>query len=353
MDRSKFSEAIQSDDQSTLDIFLSDAAQNSDSLREFLQHLLVLSASSTHFRWHPECGWLHPTVVLNSVKNICALRSENPSLPFLKYAIDIVREAEPSPRDSEWRHVSEEEKTKPLFVMDFRAALKDGDVDSALREAAKILLMSENKTYVLEIICESLLSQFDVFGLLTYSFYRASAFCPKEDSHHFVSTMLEFILNSESRAKSNLEDSPVYPVVYASAHRIQSSESVLQNSFQRLGLLENDRFSKIFETGNGSSSNLRSGSDIVEAWASDDPETLGDVFKSEVQSGDKSWPVKLIEARLMKGEEISPFWIVMLDSIQYLLRIGTGWSETDLVVYLQSHAVLEKVRNTLNFDLME
>lgn len=353
MDRNKFSEAIQSHDQSTLDIFLSDAAQNSDSLREFLQHLLVLSASSTKFEWHPECGWLHPTVVLNSVKNICALRSENPSLPFLKYAIDIVREAKPSPRDSEWRQVSEEERTKPLFVMDFRAALKDGDVDSALRVAAKILLMSENKTYVLEIICDSFLSKFDVFGLLTYSFYRASAFCSKEDSHHFVSTMLEFILSSESNAKSNLEDSPLYPVVYASAHRIQSSESVLQNSFQRLGVLETPSISENSETVNGSASGKRNGMDIVEAWVSNDPESLGEAMKREVQSGDKSWPVKLIEARLMKGEEISPFWIVMLDSVQYLLRVGTGWRETDLVVYLQSHAVLEKVRNTLNFDLME
>lgn len=330
LEQSKVSVAIQANDQATLDILINKSTQDPDSLREFLQHLLVHSAASQQFHWHPELGWVHPTVILNSVKNICGLKLDNPSLPLLNYAVEIARDAQSSPRDSDWRKVSEKERIKPLFVMDFRQALANRDIDSALSEAAKMLLMSDNKSYVLEIICDSLLDQFDAFGLLTYSFYRSAAFCPKADAHYFVSSLIEFILGPESISKSNLEERTIHPILFAAVQRLQSSESVLQSSFLKLGELNSPDFSENGGGGNGTGLNKKPVKDIVTAWKSGNPETLGMMIKGEAKSGDNSWPVTLAEARLIEGEDMSPFWLVALDAVQYLVREGSGWSMTDL-----------------------
>jgi len=89
---------------------------------------------------------VHPTVILNSVKNICGLRLDNPSLPLLNYAVEIARDAQSSPRDSDWRKVSEKERIKPLFVMDFRQALANRDIDSALSLSLGSILPKSRRT---------------------------------------------------------------------------------------------------------------------------------------------------------------------------------------------------------------
>ncbi|MFQ6608729.1 MAG: hypothetical protein ACE5EE_09360 [Fidelibacterota bacterium] len=333
MNRNNLLELIQAGDLDAIERYLNHFVINPESLRKYLQYLLVLSSPSTHFQWREECGWLHPIVVLNAIKNICGSRIENPSFPLLKYATSLKGFPDKVPLQGTWPQISEEERIKPLFIMDFRTALAAKDFDAALFEAAKIKLMSENKTYVLEIICDAFLDQFATVGLLSYSFYRAGAFCPQEDVQHFVFSLLEFLLSPASTSSSFPETDSSLPAVYAAIHRLQNTGSVLENSFSKVELSE-------FKIPPGNSvapeiaqSALR-GNDIYEAWTGSDPETLGILMQDITLSGDKSWPLQLVEKRLLNGEEINPFWLVKLDTVQYLLRVDAGWGAVDLAFYL-------------------
>ncbi|MFQ6674187.1 MAG: hypothetical protein ACE5GH_05315, partial [Fidelibacterota bacterium] len=191
----------------------------------------------------------HPLVVLNALKNLVSLRLDRPSKTLMEYATRLAAESRPEEPDDGWLQVPAEILAQPLVVLDLLWALEEGDRERAFREAARISLVSENKFYVMEILTEVCLHEFERWAPFGYALNRTCAFCRGKDIKSFVWTLLNAISRHPVRTVPSVLPkafrvgayaSPVLGggdlkdvVMLAVAHRFWHLDSVKQATYRK------------------------------------------------------------------------------------------------------------------------
>ena len=184
----------------------------------------------------------HPIVILNSIKNLLSLRRNNPSTHLLTYLVEYALNLEPQKSVLSWAAVSDEELNQPAFVMDFSQSLENSDKEKTLFEASKLVKLSDNKFYLMDVLLESALYCQDELIFDGFAFHRAAVFSGNDFADQFLLNFLEAVMNHQITGKkfSGVEDFDIHEIasyilktndlksvlMYATLERIWNLESV-------------------------------------------------------------------------------------------------------------------------------
>ena len=333
----KVNQALLDNDNESLIHLINKSVNDETSLRIFLQ--LVFQFIVRNKRLIDDNPPIdHPIVFLNSIKNVLSLRRNDPSTRLLIYLIEYVLNLESKKSELQWATVSDKELNQPAFVMDFSKALENSEKEKALFEASKLVKLSDNKFYLMDVLLESALYCQDELIYDGFAFHRAAAFSGNDFADQFLLHFLEVLMNHQITGKkfSEVEDFDIHEIassilktndlksvlMYATLERIWNLESVKKKDLRSAILY---KLLEVYETfhvnSNGKFEHTKRSHNIIDAFTSGDKNILSSVIQQKQEESNRNWAVELAEYWLSENKDIIPSQFVMLDAIQHLCHV--------------------------------
>ncbi|MFQ6616409.1 MAG: hypothetical protein ACE5HZ_06530 [Fidelibacterota bacterium] len=339
-------EALASGDLESCRSFIRSSLIDEPSLRTYFQSLLAYAAL------HPlESARSHPVVTLNSLKNLVSLRLNIPSEPLVTQATKVSLSLRPDPPDKSWRGVSPERLNEPFFVMDLLTALEEGDREKAFEEAARMSHISDNETYLVDILTEAALREFPRLGLFGYAFHRAAVFCRGKDITPFAYRLLEAVSQEPigppfptipDGFRVDVFAGPVLTsgdtgevILLAVADRLWNLDSMKGTAYRRavVGWL-GQRWAQVATLEKPAPGPKGQRGDWPELLKNGDTEAVASSLIHVRESEDSIWPVEVAETWISQGITEDPNHFVMLDALQHLVKVLPEEYMTLLAQYL-------------------
>ena len=333
----RVNQALLDNDNEALIHLIDKSVNDETSLKIFLQLVFQFVISNKNLiNKKPSID--HPIVFLNSIKNLLSLRRNDPSTRLLIYLAEYVLNLESKKSELQWATVSDKELNQPAFVMDFSQALENNEKEKALFEASKLVKLSDNKFYLMDVLLESTLYCKDQLIFDGFAFHKAAAFSGKDFDGQFLLNFLEVVLNHQITVKkfSGVEDFDIHEIassilrtndlksvlMYATLVRIWNLESVKKRDLRSAVLYKLlETFESFHVNSNGKFKHTKSTYNIKDAFTSGNKNILSSVIYQKQEESNRSWAVELAEYWLSENENIISGQFVMLDAIQHLCNV--------------------------------
>ncbi len=307
-------------------------------LKHFFLDLFQFSASNHRTYTAPDDNSAHPLRTFNSLKNLAALRLESPSRPIVEKSIEICHQFERSGDRPVKPELKEEELQQPLFTQDFLWALTEGETEKARHEAAKIVVVSDNPSAVMEMVMEVTAHHMDALGAFVYGVYRSAVFCGGKKLEPFLDLVLTEVTKRTRpmEVSDSLQYDSLHPFLddvlrngddrivslFSTALRLWDMDSVRQSGYRKgLKVWADRKFKpKSFTEDNGVSWKGSPADSVVTAIEGNNLSQLAHTLLWVRSTDDWSWATDLAEKWIESFEtEESDF--LMLDSLQSFTRV--------------------------------
>jgi hypothetical protein len=143
----------------------------------------------------------HPLVLVQATKGLIGLRPERPSRRLMDFASKMCSSGASQPVDRELLRVSPEELGLTISVHDLEAAILAGDLDEAHRQTGRLLMVSDNRSMMFDLLLEIVAGDADTAAQTVpfiHTAQRAMDFVGPLNFADFFLPALEVVVGAQS-----------------------------------------------------------------------------------------------------------------------------------------------------------